>query len=108
MKKATKNNDIFGDHLIGKLEGAGNVAHWNQMMEESDGPTETVNPTHGRTTQRASAPGAPATIRNTGRAVKGAHLDSLNSIPVHGRPGATAATLAREAEAKARKKQRTT
>jgi hypothetical protein len=107
MKKATKNNDIFGDHLIGKLEGAGNVAHWNRMMEESDGPTGTVNPTHGRSTQRASAPGAPATIRNAGRRVKGAPLDSLTSVPVHGMPGITAASLAREAAAKARRKTKT-
>lgn len=106
MRKSTKNNDIFGDHIIGKLEGAGNVDYWNRMMDESDGEAETVNPTHGRVTQRASAPGAPTTLRSSGRTVAGLPKDMLN-VPVYGERGVTAASLAREAAAKARRKART-
>jgi hypothetical protein len=105
MRKTTKNNDIFGDHIIGKLEGAGNVDYWNRMMGESDGEAETVNPTHGRITERASAPGASTALRNSGRTVAGLPKDMLN-VPVYGQPGVTAASLAREAAAKARRKTR--
>lgn len=103
MRKQTPNNDIFGDHITSKLEDAGNVDFWNRMMAEDDGPVGTVNPTHGLSKDRATATGdgAPRSAR-----ASNVPLDSLKSVPVHGMKGVTAATLAQQASAKARKKPR--
>jgi hypothetical protein len=97
MKKNTINDDIFGDHVTGKLHDAGTVTHWNKLMASAFGKTGTVNPTHGMVTDRTRAPGQ-ATSPAANRAVRNAPLDSLKSVPVAGeRPGVTAETLAQRA-----------